>query len=193
MWKRNWTIFGGRKLLSMTSSSELWIITILFSFRINSFYTALIMSFEISLKIVFSLLSVPSSLPLGVTLLRVKCLSFNNRTYAENEAGWDVSVQCLKWEACEICSINKYRDASFTHTLKHPPAINFPIRTSMESVPSLKQHFYDYRTIISLGLFQFHLLRLSAKSLFPASDEFALILPGHLFTWRESISWMKHK
>lgn len=118
--------------------------------------------------------------------------SFNNRTYAENEAGWDVSVQYLKWEACESCSINKSRDGSFTHKLKHPPAINFPVRTSMESIPSLKQHFYDYKTILSLGLFSlFHLLRLSAKSLFPANDEFALILPGHLFTWRESISWIK--
>lgn len=68
LWKRNWTIFGGGKLLSMTSSSELWILTVWFSFRLNSFYTALIMSSKINLNIVFCVPSVASCLPLGVTL-----------------------------------------------------------------------------------------------------------------------------
>lgn len=164
MWKRNWTIFGRRKLLSMTSRSELWILTLWFSFRLNSFYTALIISAKINLNIVFFLLSVPSSAPGCYSRGESNVCSFNNRTNTENKAGWDASVLYLKWEARESCSMNNSRDGSFTHKLKQPLAINLPMRTSMDSIRSFKQHFYDYKTIISLGLFSlFHLLETVSK------------------------------
>lgn len=70
----------------------------------------------------------------------------------------------------------------------------FLIRTSIEPIPNLKQYFYDYKTINSLGLFSsFHLLRSSAKALFPANAEFVLTLTDHFSLQGYQLSCLKHK
>lgn len=86
--------YGGVMLMSVTSTSDLWILTAWFSARLKSFYTTFITTSKIKINFIFLLLYVPYCLPLGVFLEgnQVPVASVTSVLQKENGEGYQCTV-----------------------------------------------------------------------------------------------------